>query len=241
MENGFPIIINIRSALCAVIGGGKVATRKIAALLEASARVTVISPEVSPQIEAWEQEGKLTVKRKEYEGAGDLRGSALVFAATSKDEVNASVSKDAVILGILVNDALKPSRSTFYLPAVLRRGKLVFTVSTSGASPGLARKLRDELSEQYGDEYTEYVEFLAELRHKVIGTIGDIALREQIFQQALNFDILKIIQSGAMPTWRERLFAKLPLVNTCEDIVGLFELVEQVEQVHDKQRFGNEA
>lgn len=226
MEKGYPIMLNMQSALCVVVGGGGVATRKIASLLEAAARIRVISPQVSPQIERWEQEGKLTVIRKEYEGAGDLRGSMLVFATTNKDEVNASVSRDAVILGILVNDAMKPARSSFYLPAVLRRGQLVITVSTSGASPGLAGKIRDELGRQYGDGYAEYVDFLAELRKQVLEVVADPKLREQIFHQALNFDILRVIESGSMKAWQHQVFAKLARVRSHEDITALFELGE---------------
>ena len=208
-DGGYPIMMKIKSAHCIVIGAGQVAVRKISSLLDVSARVTVISPTAVKEIEDWHEEGKINLVRREYDGAGDLRGGALVFAATNRDEVNASVYRDAVILGIPVNDVSKPMRSTFYLPSIMRRGKLVMAVSTSGASPGLANKLRDELEQRIGAEYEIYVDFLSELRELILSKVKDAELRKCIFQNVLKFDILEVIRSGHFESYRNRVLKEL--------------------------------
>lgn len=185
------------------------ASRKIGPLLDAGARVTVISPDIHPDIRRLGQEGRLTICERMYEGAGDLRGANLVFAATDREEVNAIVYRDAVILGILVCDTGHPERSTFHLPAVLRRGRLTLAVSTSGASPAGARKIRDELSVTYGPEYGDYFDFLAELREWARNNIVDRSERESILKDAANRDFLGLIRQGRFAAVRKRLLAGL--------------------------------
>src|SRR5690606_15937847 len=126
-----------------------------------------------------------------------------------------SVYRDAVILGILVCDAGDPERSTFHLPAVLRRGRLVLTVSTSGTSPAAARNIRDELSDAYGLEYEDYFDFLAELRRWARQHIADAAEREAILKDAANRDFLGFIRQGRFTGMRARLLAGL------HDVAGL--------------------
>ena len=209
MSAYYPIMMDLRSALCVLIGGGKVAQRKIAALLEAGADVLVISPSVHPQIAEWNQHGRIRVNLRQYTGAGDLIGARLVFATTDTDEVNLAVCRDAKQLGIPVNDASVPDRGSFTVPASMRRGKLHLAVSTSGASPQLARMIRDELSDQYGLEYEQYVDLLAELRQLVMSRVLDAAIRNEIFQKAVRFDILEMIRAGQVDECRHRIWVML--------------------------------
>lgn len=209
MQDGYPVMLKIRGTGCVIVGGGRVAARKIGPLLEAGARVTIISPDIHPAIRRFEKEGRVVIHEKIYEGAGDLRGAALVFAATDREEVNALVYRDAVILGILVCDTGHPDRSTFHLPAVLRRGRLVLAVSTSGASPSAARRIRDELSAAYGSEYEDYFDFLAELRQWARRHIVDPAEREAVLKDAANRDFLGLIRQGRFAGVRKRLLAGL--------------------------------
>lgn len=138
-----------------VVGGGKVANRKARKLLQARAQVVVISPEVLPEIESVAAE----VVRRPYE-TGDLEGATLAFAATDVREVNAAVAREASGRGIPVNVVDKPSEGDFSLPSTLRRGKLQVSVSTGGASPSLARDIRQELESVFGPEWAGLVEQL---------------------------------------------------------------------------------
>ncbi|MBA2441001.1 MAG: bifunctional precorrin-2 dehydrogenase/sirohydrochlorin ferrochelatase [Rubrobacter sp.] len=140
---------------CVVVGGGEVAGRKARKLLQSRARVKVVSPEVGPALESIAAE----VLRRPYE-LGDLRGAALAFAATDVREVNAAVSREARELGVPVNVADLPEEGDFALPSTLRRGRLQVAVSTGGASPGLARRVRDELEGLFAPGWSGLVEEL---------------------------------------------------------------------------------
>lgn len=142
-----------------VVGGGEVANRKARKLLQARAKVVVISPEVRPELESMAAE----VHRRPYR-EGDLKGAALVFAATDAREVNAAVAREARKRGVPVNVADNPSEGDFALPSILRRGQLQVAVSTGGASPTLARRIRRELEEVFGFEWAGIVEELSRAR-----------------------------------------------------------------------------
>ena len=149
----YPLFMDVSGRRCVVIGGGGVASRKARGLLASGARVVVVSPDVSPEIEAMD----VTVERRPY-APGDLAGAALAFAATDRREVNAAVAREATENGIPVNVADRPDEGDFALPSVLRRGGLQVAVSTGGASPTLARKIRDALEPSFAAEWAGIVE-----------------------------------------------------------------------------------
>ena len=155
----YPIFLNLDGKRCVVVGGGEVANRKARKLLQARARVVVISPEVKPELESTAVE----VHRRPYK-EGDLEGAFLVFAATDRRTVNAAVSQEARERGIPVNVADEPSDGDFALPSTLRRGHLQVAVSTGGASPTLARRIRQELEDAFGFEWAGVVEELSRAR-----------------------------------------------------------------------------
>ena len=157
----YPIFLDLSGRRCVVVGGGEVSGRKARKLLQARAEVVVISPEVTPELESVATE----VRRRPYE-EGDLEGAYLVFAATDSRDVNAAVAGEAKGRGIPVNVADRPSEGDFALPSVLRRGRLQVAVSTGGASPTLAREIRDELEELFGPEWAGVVEELHSARHR---------------------------------------------------------------------------
>ena len=142
-----------------VVGGGKVANRKARKLLQARAKVVVISPEVKPELAGMAAE----VRRRTYR-EGDLEGAFLAFAATDVREVNAAVAREARERGIPVNVADDSSEGDFALPSTLRRGRLQVAVSTGGASPTLARRIRRELESVFGSEWAGVVEELGRAR-----------------------------------------------------------------------------
>jgi precorrin-2 dehydrogenase / sirohydrochlorin ferrochelatase len=155
----YPIFLNLDGKRCVVVGGGAVANRKARKLLQARAEVVAISPEVKPELGSVATE----VHRRPYR-EGDLEGASLVFAATNRREVNAAVTREARGRGIPVNVADEPSEGDFALPSVLRRGQLQVAVSTGGASPTLARRVRNELESAFGSEWAGVVEALGRAR-----------------------------------------------------------------------------
>ena len=149
------------------------ANRKARKLLQARAEVVVISPEVRPELESVAVE----VRRRPYR-RGDLKGASLAFAATDAREVNAAVAREARERGIPVNVADEPAEGDFALPATLRRGRLQVAVSTGGASPALARRIRGELEEAFGPEWAGLVEELGVARRG--GGAVDERLEEEV-------------------------------------------------------------
>ena len=156
-----------------VVGGGEVANRKARKLLQARAKVVVVSPEVKPELASMAAE----VRRRPYR-EGDLEGAFLVFAATDAREVNAVVAREARERGIPINVADKPSEGNFALPSVLRRGQLQVAVSTGGASPALARRIRQELEDAFGSEWAGVVESLRRARRD--GRKAEAELKEVV-------------------------------------------------------------
>jgi precorrin-2 dehydrogenase / sirohydrochlorin ferrochelatase len=169
----YPIFMDLSRRRCVVVGGGKVANRKARKLLQARAEVVVISPEVRPELESVAVE----VHRRPYE-RGDLEGACLAFAATDAREVNAAVAQEAKERGVPVNVADRPSEGDFALPSTLRRGRLQVAVSTGGASPALAREIKDELETIFGPEWAGVVERLHAARLR--GTQPGEELEEEV-------------------------------------------------------------
>ena len=149
----YPLFMDVSGSRCVVVGGGGVASRKARGLLKSGARVVVVSPEVAPEIEAMD----VTLERRPY-APGDLAGAALAFAATDRREVNAAVAREAKKNGIPVNVADRIADGDFALPSVLRRGGLQVAVSTGGASPTLARKIRAAMEPAFAAEWSGIVE-----------------------------------------------------------------------------------
>jgi precorrin-2 dehydrogenase / sirohydrochlorin ferrochelatase len=142
-----------------VVGGGAVAARKARKLLQAGAEVVVVSPEVLPEL----GDTSVEVHERPYE-YGDLEGADLAFAATDSREVNAAVAREARERGVRINVADRPSEGDFAVPSTLRRGGLQVAVSTGGASPTLAKRIRNELEATFGPEWAGVVEELGAVR-----------------------------------------------------------------------------
>jgi precorrin-2 dehydrogenase/sirohydrochlorin ferrochelatase len=157
----YPIFLDLSGRRCVVVGGGEVASRKARKLLQAKAEVVVISPEVMPELESVAVE----VRRRPYE-VGDLEGAYLAFAATDSREANAAVAREAKERDLPINVADRPSDGDFALPSTLRRGRLQVAVSTGGASPALARRIKDELEEAFVPEWAGLVEGLHAARRR---------------------------------------------------------------------------
>lgn len=161
-EPGYPVLLRLAGRRCVVAGGGAVAVRKVAGLLAAGAEVTVIAPQIAPELHA--RAGVICLERPVAES--DAAGAFLVVAATSDSAVNTAFSRAARRAGALVNCADPAEESDFTLPAVLRRGTLTVAVASDGTSPALAAALRDLLAGQIGPEYADLCRIAAALRQK---------------------------------------------------------------------------
>jgi precorrin-2 dehydrogenase/sirohydrochlorin ferrochelatase len=162
----YPAMLRIEGQPCIVVGGGEVAARKISRLLQSSAAVRVIAPELSPALQMLVEDARLRLERREYQ-IGDLAGATLAFAATSSREVNAAVAREAHARGIPVNVADDPQASTFQVPAVAERDGLTVAISTSGRSPAYARRLREEIETLFSPERLALLDLYAELRESL--------------------------------------------------------------------------
>lgn len=180
----YPIMLNIKNQEVVVVGGGTIAYRKIRGLLQAGANITVISPEIEERIETLRRERRIDWRKKEFESA-DITSALIVIAATNSNVVNELVAF-ATMKHQLVNVVDNPELSNFHVPAKLTRGDLTISVATGGASPTLAKVIRDELSSVYDDSYAEYLAFLAEVREKVRNSPLDRATKMQYLKEVTN-------------------------------------------------------
>jgi len=191
----YPAYLDLRERPCVVIGGGAVAERKALALLEAGASVTIISPALSPKLHELSESGKITHLQKQYEEK-DLSGGFLVIAATDSAGVNTQVASACRKKHILANVASSPEESTFIVPSVVERGDLLIAISTSGTSPALAKKVRQDVEQRYGTEYEIFLEKLSALRKRVLEEVPDESKRRQVFQAIVDSDVIELIRQG---------------------------------------------
>ncbi|MGB5687428.1 MAG: bifunctional precorrin-2 dehydrogenase/sirohydrochlorin ferrochelatase [Candidatus Electrothrix sp.] len=194
----YPISLNIEEKLCVVVGGGNVAERKVFSLLNAHASVRIISPQLTEVLAGVlsKQPANAAVEwRSRGYQRGDLAGALLVFAATDNRDVQDAVVRDAQEAGILVNVADAPDLCDFQVPAVVRRESLNIAVSTNGASPALAAKLRQELEDKYGSEYAVLLRLMSRLRARICSDASSSGIdRKILFQNILHEDIIHWIR-----------------------------------------------
>ncbi|ULL17876.1 bifunctional precorrin-2 dehydrogenase/sirohydrochlorin ferrochelatase [Paenibacillus sp. H1-7] len=198
-KNYYPLMLDLQDKPCVIIGGGAVAERKAESLIEAGASVTVISPVCTHKLVQWAESGVLEAVYETYRTQmPQVQRAVLVFAATDRPDINEAVRLEAEALGKLVNVADDAERSGFIVPAAVRRGRLLLAVSTAGASPAVARKVKQELEQSFGEEYGEYLELLQELRLIVQRMVSDTKVRQEMFRRMLDWELLPWIRSGEL-------------------------------------------
>ncbi len=205
--NGYyPVALDLRDRPCLVVGGGPVAEAKVEGLLAAGASITVVSPALSERLESWARLGRIAHARREYT-ASDLDGQQLVFSATDRRDVTETVARDARLRGVWVNAADDPKYCDFLLPSVLRRGRLQVAVSTGGASPALAARVRRDLESYFTPEYEDFVELAAEVRRELraSGRRADASA----WRAALDADLRRLLAEGRRADARARLLDRL--------------------------------
>jgi len=191
----YPVHLDIQNRSCLVVGGGSVGTRKVITLLACGARVTVISPAVSDRLQELSRSGALTVKKRAYHSR-DLDGVFLVIGATDDETLNRRISDDAEDRNTLCNIADRPEVCNFILPSIVHRDDLVITISTSGKSPALAKKLRQTLENQFGKEYGDFLQLLGAVRRKLLRTAHEPEIHKPLFEQLINSDLIELVREG---------------------------------------------
>jgi siroheme synthase-like protein len=159
----YPIFVEMAGRRCLVIGGGRVAEGKVQGLLAAEADVTLIAPALTPDLRALAEEGRVRWQERAYRD-GDLEGFEACFVATDDGVVNAAVAAEGKRRRVWVNAADDPANCDFILPAVIRQGQVVLAASTGGASPALARRLREELTDYLSEDFAPLADLLNEVR-----------------------------------------------------------------------------
>ncbi|WP_276352850.1 precorrin-2 dehydrogenase/sirohydrochlorin ferrochelatase family protein [Cohnella caldifontis] len=198
MAGWYPIMLRLDGRLCVVIGGGQVAERKTAGLLEAGAKVRVVSPELTPALSRLVSEAAMEWRKKEAEPS-DWDGAFLAFAATDRPEVNRAMAEAAKESGIPVNVADEGESGDFILPAVLRRGDLLLAAGVSGSGPALAARIVRELAERYGPEYAGYAAAYREVRAAVRSYAENPEERRRLLAAAAEEEVLAEWASSGLP------------------------------------------
>ena len=162
----FPLFVELEGRPCVVLGGGAVAERKVEGLLAAGAVVTVVSPVITDPLAELASAGRIAHVARAY-AEGDLAGAALAFAATDDGRVNAAVAREGRARGVWVNAADDPAHCDAILPAIVRRGAVTVAVSTGGASPALARAVRERIEAALPEAYGPLAEVAADARREL--------------------------------------------------------------------------
>jgi len=186
-----PILVDLEGRPCLVVGGGDVAARKVEMLLDVGARPRVVAIRIGERLEEIAAaQPAVTLERRAYR-ASDLAGMALAFAATDDPSLQEEIARQARAAGIWLNAVDEPERCSFVMPAVLDRSPLVVAVSTSGASPALARRIRDDVAALLGPEYDAAVAHLAHLRARFVAGRP----RQEAFLRLVDGGLLEALRS----------------------------------------------
>jgi precorrin-2 dehydrogenase/sirohydrochlorin ferrochelatase len=180
--------LRLKGRRCVVVGGGEVGLEKVEGILACSGDAVLIAPEAHPALHEYAEEGSIRWERRAYAGAEDLDGTFLVVAATGDSEVNIRVFEDAEARAMLVNVVDVPPLCNFILPAIVRSGPLAIAISTAGASPALAKRMKREISELFGEEYARLAVILNGARGWAKGTLPTYQDRKEFFEGIVNGD-----------------------------------------------------
>ena len=191
----YPIFIDIEDRSVLIVGGGEVCTRKAETMLKYGARVTVVSPQFSDELQQWADEGKLRLRRKLYEES-DLEGAHIVIASTDDQSANERVAADCRAHRIPVNVVDVTPLCEFIVPAIVDKGSVHIAISTGGKSPALARTLKEDLQRMIGPEYAVVNDILGALREGAKSVLETDVDRKHFFDRILARGILDMLREG---------------------------------------------
>ncbi len=222
----YPVNLNIENQLCIVFGGGSVAARKVDSLLQCGAAVRVISPHVDPKIQLYAEGGKIEWLQRGYE-TGDIDDAFLVLAATDNNDVQQRIAREARDSKVLINVADDPMACSFQVPASVRRGEFLLTISTGGASPALSAKIRQEIEKEYGPEYGQLVDLLGTIRDSVVHDGRTQESHKILFEKLLQLNILTYIRLQKWQALQDELKRVLPADVDIKKLIEVFEIGKQ--------------
>jgi precorrin-2 dehydrogenase / sirohydrochlorin ferrochelatase len=173
---------------CVVVGGGSIGLEKVEGLLACDGQVTLIAPHAEQTLRDYAREGSIEWLEREYAGPADLQRAFMVIAATDDTDVNIAVFEDAERRAMLANVVDVPPLCNFILPAIVRTGPLAIAISTAGASPALAKRMKREIEAQYGEPYAQLAVLLNEVRGWAKGTLPTYQDRKEFFEGIVNGD-----------------------------------------------------
>ena len=203
----YPVFLRIHKKKCVVVGGGRVALRKVRMLLDCGGEVKVVSSTFHFNLLRLAEKKAIRLIQRDYK-PGDLTGAAIVIAATDKQEINRRVAEEAKRVGALVNVVDNPEPSSFILPSYFRKGGLTLAVSTGGKSPALARKIRTELQKNFGKEYATLLLLIGEVRSSLMRR--GIRINAGRWQKALDLEpLLRLLRVGKPKKAKQILLDKL--------------------------------
>src|ERR1051326_7220371 len=191
----YPIYLDIEDHALIIIGGGNICARKAETMMKYGARVTIVSPDFTDEIEAWARDGKLALKRKRYD-ASDLEGATLVIASTDDTSVNEQVAADCRRRRIPVNVVDVTHLCEFIVPAIIEKDGIQIAVSTGGKSPALARTLKEDLNRTVGPEYSEINNLLGSLRESAKAILPTDVDRKRFFDGIIASGVLDLLREG---------------------------------------------
>lgn len=200
----YPVFLDLQNRSVLVVGGGPVAERKVIPLLEAGARVRVVSPNLTPRLRQMVAHGEIAHRPGRFHET-DLDGVCLVIGATGDVEVNARIARAAERRRLFCNIVDAPSLSSFIAPAVITRGDILIAISTSGRSPALAVRLKREIAALIGQEYARLAELLGRWRAQITRLIPHQRRRARLFHQLVESDILELLRAGCSPEAEQRV------------------------------------
>jgi siroheme synthase-like protein len=190
---------------CLVVGGGEMALEKVEGLLVCDADVVGLADEVDGELARLAAEGSITWERRSYAGAADLGGAFMVIVATDDMDLNRRIYEDGEARPMLVNVADVPPLCNFILPAIIRTGPLAIAISTAGASPALAQRMRNQIAAEYGEPYARLAELLNEIRGWAKATLPTYQDRKVFFERIVSGDPdpVELLRQGREPLVRE--------------------------------------
>jgi siroheme synthase-like protein len=201
----YPIfLIGLADRHCIVIGGGHEAEYKVKGLLEVEATVTVISPTLTPALQAGADEGRFTWLQRPYQ-PGDLRGAFLVIAERHDPLTNTAIWEEAEAEGALVNVMDDVAHCNFVAGSVVRQGPLTISISTSGAAPALSVRLRQQMQADFGPEYATFLEWMQALRQPMAATYDSFRERRERWYELVDSDVLELIRDGRLAEARQQV------------------------------------
>jgi len=200
----YPAFLDLRGRRAVVVGGGAIAEQKVGGLLDAGARVTVISPSVSRRLDDLEAAGAVTIERRPYR-PGDLAAAFLAIAATDDRGANRAVWVEAEARGVLLNAVDDLPHCSFIAPAIHRQGDIAVAVSTAGKSPALAVRLRERIGRLIGPEYATLLELLGELRAELARRVRDVSVRTRLWYRIVDSDAIESVRRGDVAGARRRI------------------------------------